>query len=236
VTGGSGGIGGGICKRLAGDGFQVVVHYGSSQSDAEAVVEEIESNSGSALAVQADVTEENAVIRLFEQTLEKYDGVDVVVVNAGVGGGGPIGDSTLEVFEQVVGTNLRGAFLTLREAARRLNDNGRIVFISSQLARHPMAGTGIYAATKAGMDAMVVAMSKELGDQGITVNSVQPGATVPGMFASSDDERKEQFRQMSPFKRLGHPEDIAAVVSFLVGDDGHWVTGQHLRADGGASN
>lgn len=236
VTGGSGGIGSELCRRLAKDGFQVVVHYGSNQAEAEKVVEEICRGGGKAIACSANVADEAEVQHLFDTAVKQLGGIDVVVANAGTSGGAPIQDLELDVFDRVVAVNFRAAFLTMREAARRLRENGRIIFISSLLARRPMAGTGVYSATKAAMDAMVVSLSLELGERGITVNSVRPGATVPGMFGKSDPERKEKFRQMSPFKRLGTPADIAAAVSFLASEDGAWITGQVLSADGGASS
>lgn len=236
VTGGSGGIGSEICKRLARDGYRVVVHYGNDRQAAEKVVQEITDSGGVAIVRAADITDENAVRNMFESTFTEFGSVDVVVANAGIGGGGPIEQVGLVDFKKLVAVNLVGTFLTLRESARRLSDGGRLIFVSSQLAERPRMGTGAYSATKAGIDAMLVSMSHELGTRGITVNSVRPGATEPGMFAGSDEERKELFRNLSPFKRLGHPNDIAAVVSFLASDDAAWVTGQHLRADGGASN
>jgi 3-oxoacyl-[acyl-carrier protein] reductase len=212
------------------------VHYRSQPAEAEASVRQIVDSGGRAIALGADVTDENSVSDLFQQTIDYFGRLDVVVANAGVGGGAPIVELDMEDFDRVISVNLRGAFLTVREAARRIENEGRIIFISSQLAHRPMANSGLYAASKAGMDAMVTAMSQELADRGITVNSVRPGATIPGMFASSDDERKERFRQMSPFKRLGQPEDIADIVSFVASSDARWITGQHLPADGGASN
>ncbi len=236
VTGGSGGIGQAICKRLAADGFAVVVHYGSNQDGANAVVDEIKQSGGEAVAMSADMTKEDDVVKLFQQIMDTLQRIDVAVANAGVGGGGPVAELELEKFDQLIATNLRGAFLTVREAARKLADNGRIIFISSQLAMRPLPGTGAYSATKAAMDALIVSLADEVGGRGITVNSVRPGATEPGMFASSDEERKEHFRQLSPFKRLGRAEDTANVVSFVASEDASWVTGQHIRADGGASN
>lgn len=236
VTGGSGGIGQGICKRLAREGYQVVVHYSSSQAAAEAVVGEIEAAGGRAVAMKADVTDESAVAQLFTQTQKQFGDIDLVVVNAGVGERCSIVDCDLGEFAWTVAVNFRGAFLTLREAARTVVDHGRIIAVSSQLARRPMAGIGVYSATKAAVDALVVALSKEIGIRGITVNSVQPGSTSPGMFDKNDDELKEKFRQMSPFKRLGTPEDCAGVVAFLASEDGRWITGQCIKADGGATN
>lgn len=236
VTGGSGGIGSEICRRLARDGFRVIVHYGNNRQAADTVVEEIAGSGGVAFARSADISNEAAVGHLFESTFTEFGGLDVVVANAGTGGSGPIEHMELADFTKLVTVNLIGTFLTLREAARRLNDGGRLIFVSSQLAERPRIGTGGYSATKAGIDAMLVSMSHELGTRGITVNSVRPGATEPGMFAHSDEERKEFFRNLSPFKRLGHPTDMAAVVSFLASSDAGWMTGQHIRTDGGASN
>ncbi|TWT84605.1 3-oxoacyl-[acyl-carrier-protein] reductase FabG [Planctomycetes bacterium CA13] len=236
VTGGSGGIGSEICKRLARDGYRVVVHYGTDRQAAERVVREITDFSGVVIARSADITDEDAIENMFESTFTEFGSVDIVVANAGTGSGGPIEQVELADFKKVVAVNFVGAFLTLREAARRLSDGGRLIFVSSQLAERPRMGTGVYSATKAGIDAMLISMSHELGTRGITVNSVRPGATEPGMFAESDEERKEFFRNLSPFKRLGHPNDIAAVVSFLASADAAWVTGQHIRADGGSSN
>lgn len=236
VTGGSGGIGQGICKRLAREGYQVVVHFSSNQDAADAVVAEIESAGGRAVAFQADVTDEAAVAKLFSRTWETFGSIDLAVANAGVGERGPISEYDIKEFDWTVAVNLRGAFLTLREAARTVTDNGRIIVISSQLARRPMAGIGVYAATKAAVDALIVSLAAEIGGRGITVNSVQPGSTSPGMFDKNDDDLKEKFRQMSPFKRLGTPEDCAALVAFLASEDGQWITGQCIKADGGATN
>ncbi|WP_237228929.1 SDR family oxidoreductase [Rubinisphaera sp. JC750] len=236
VTGGSGGIGQGISKRLAREGYQVVVHYASNEAAAATVVGEIEAAGGRAVAMKADVANEAEIAELFSRTQERYGDIDLVVVNAGVGERYSIAECDIDEFDWTVAVNFRGAFLTLREAARTVVDNGRIIAISSQLARRPMAGIGVYSATKAAVDALVVALSKEIGSRGITVNSVQPGSTSPGMFDKNDEELKEKFRQMSPFKRLGTPEDCAGVVAFLAGEDGRWITGQCIKADGGATN
>tara|TARA_R110002049_G_scaffold72490_7_gene187544 strand:- start:120817 stop:121554 length:738 start_codon:yes stop_codon:yes gene_type:complete len=236
VTGGSGGIGGEICRRLARDGFNVVVHYGSDQDAATSVVTEIEREKGHAFAVAADITIESDIERLFQRTAAQFGGVDVVVANAGAMIGGTIADCRTEDFDKLFAVNTRGAFVTIREAARRVRPGGSIVFVSSQLAERPRAGTGIYSATKAAIDAMLISLSKEVGTRKITVNSVRPGATSPGMFDESDSGKKQTFIDLSAFDRLGTPEDIASVVSFLAGNDGKWITGQHIRADGGMSN
>ena len=236
VTGGSGGIGGGICRRLAIDGFNVVVHFGSDQDAANAVVAEIKRKNGQAIAIGASITVETEVKQLFEKAHAEFGGVDVVVANAGTMVGRLVADCSTDDFDKLFAVNTRGAFLTIREAARLVRDGGRIIFISSQLAERPREGTGIYSATKAAIDAMLISLSKEVGKRNITVNSVRPGATSPGMFDESDEAKKQKFVELSAFGRLGTPEDIASVVSFLAGSDGTWTTGQHIRADGGMSN
>lgn len=241
VTGGSGAIGGEICRRLAADGFNVVVHYGSDLSAAERVVEAINHNqrkfgSGQAIFAHADVRDELEVNRLFDETSQSFGGVDVVVANAGTICSNPIADFSLAEFDNLLSVNLRGAFLTIRQAARQVRENGRIIFVSSQLAERPRPGTGVYSATKAAIDAMLVSLSKEVGSRGISVNSVRPGATSPGMVDQRSDAERQSFAELSAFSRLGTPTDIAAVVSFLASSEAGWITGQHLRADGGMSN
>lgn len=236
VTGGSGGIGAEICRRLATDGFNVAVHYGSSKQSAAEICAEIEAAGRTAIHISANITDESETARLFSEVSERFGGIDAVIANAGIPGGGSVADFSLNDFDNLTAVNFRGAFLTLREAARTVRNNGRIIFTSSQLAERPRTGTGVYSATKAGIDAMLVSMSKELGDRGITINSVRPGATAPGMFDDNDKERANKFRQLSAFNRLGTPEDIASVVAFLASDEAKWITGQHIRADGGMSN
>ena len=235
VTGGSGGIGEGICQRLSTD-WNVVVHYHSDSESADRIVSEIKEAGSDAIAVKADLTNEESVDSLFEQSLAKFETIEAVVANAGISGFSPIQDSTLEEFRKLIEVNMLGSYLTLRNAANKVADNGRIVFVSSQLSERPRKNTGMYSACKAGIDAMILSMSHELGPRGICINSVRPGATEPGVFEDSSEDRKEFFRELSPFKRLGKPDDVAGVVAFLVSEESRWMTGQYLRCDGGASN
>ena len=235
VTGGSGGIGEGICRRL-GQNWNVVVHFRSDTETADRIAKDLESMGTSAVAIQADLTNEGDVASLFDQAIETFGSVEAVVANAGISGFGSINESELKQFRNLIDVNLTGSYLTIREASNRIKDGGRIVFVSSQLSERPRKNTGIYSASKAAIDAMIVSMSHELGPRGICINSVRPGATEPGVFSSSEEERKEFFRELSPFKRLGTPEDTAGVVAFLVSEESGWMTGQHLRCDGGASN
>ena len=235
VTGGSGGIGEGICQRLA-HNWNVVVHYHSDSDAANRIVKELVSGGASAIAIQADLNDERSVASLFDQAIAKFRSIDAVVANAGISDFGEIADTELKQFQKLIDVNLIGTYLTIREAAKHVSDGGRIVTVSSQLAERPRKNTGMYSASKAAIDAMIVSMSHELGPRKICINSVRPGATEPGVFSGSEEDRKEFFRELSPFKRLGTPEDTAGVVAFLVSEESGWMTGQHLRCDGGASN
>ena len=235
VTGGSGGIGEGICRKLAAN-WDVIIHFNSNEEAAEQIKQDLISAGGKATTIQANLAEEQSVKSLFATAIEQFGQIDAVVASAGNSEFEEIAKSDLEAFRKLVEVNLIGSYLTIREAADHVSAGGKIVFVSSQLAERPREKTGMYSACKAGIDAMIVSMSHELGPRGICINSVRPGATEPGMFADSSEERKEYFRSLSPFKRLGNPEDIAGAVEFLVSDEARWITGQHLRVDGGASN
>jgi 3-oxoacyl-[acyl-carrier protein] reductase len=232
VTGGSGGIGSAICERLAQDGAKVVVHYGGHEDAADHVVTKIKDKGGEAVAIQANLSKVEEVIRLFEQTQQHFGTPDIVVNNAGTGTGGPIAETEEEAFDKVFGLNTKGTFFSMREAARRLNQNGRIVNISSGLVVRPMAGFSLYIGSKAAVELMGKVLSMELGNRGITVNTVSPGPTQTDMFASSGDDPKAAAAQ-SPFNRLGKPEDIADVVAFVVSDQCRWITGHTFQAGGG---
>ena len=235
VTGGSGGIGEGICRKL-GEHWNVIVHFRSNSETAERIASDLQSQGSIAKAIQADLTNEGSVESLFEEADEHFGSVYGVVANAGIGGGGSIVESEANEFQKLIDVNVIGTYLTIRQAARRISDGGKIVFVSSQLAERPRENTGMYSACKAAIDALIVSMSHEMGARGICINSVRPGATEPGMFAGSSEDRKDFFRQLSPFRRLGTPQDVAGVVGFLLSDESGWMTGQHLRVDGGASN
>ena len=235
VTGGSGGIGEGICRKL-GEDHNVIVHFNSNSEAAQRICHELKSVGNNAATIQANLTDEQAVTSMFDQAIEQFGEIHAVVANAGNSNFGPISDSSVDDFRKLIDVNVIGSYLTIRAAAKRVSQGGKIVFVSSQLSERPRATTGLYSACKAAIDAMIISMSHELGDRGICINAVRPGATEPGMFAASSEERKEYFSSLSPFNRLGSPSDIAGVVQFLISDEASWMTGQHLRADGGASN
>ncbi len=234
VTGAAGGIGAAISRRLARDGFAVIVNYSGNAAAAEALVSSIESEGGKAVSAQADVGDASAVARMFDAAEAAYGGVDVLVNNAGIMSLAPIAESDDALFDRQVAINLKGTFNTLREAARRMRQGGRIVNVSSSVTTLLQPGYGVYAATKAAVEAMTSVLTKELRGRAITVNAVAPGPTATKLFLDGKpQELIERLAKAAPLERLGQPEDIAAVVAFLAGPDGAWVNGQTLRANGG---
>jgi 3-oxoacyl-[acyl-carrier protein] reductase len=234
VTGASRGIGAAIATRLGRDGFTVIVNYAGSAADAARVVETIEQAGGRAISAQADVSDPAAVARMFDAAETAYGGVDVLVNNAGIMRLAAIAETDDALFDSHVAINLNGTFNTLREAARRLRDGGRIINLSSSLVGLYLPTYAVYAATKAGVEALTHVMAKELRGRNITVNSVAPGPTATELFLNGKpQELVDRLAKMAPLERLGQPEDIANAVSFLAGPDGAWVNGHTLRANGG---
>jgi 3-oxoacyl-[acyl-carrier protein] reductase len=234
VTGASRGIGRAVAKRLAQDGFAVVVNYLSNASEAEQVVSEIQRIGGNAIAVKADVANQADVERLFEETMKKFGSVDVVVHNSGIMPLSPIGKSDAELFDKVISTNLRGTFLVLAQSAQHLAAGGRIIAFSSSVLAKSFPSYGPYIASKAGVEGLVHVLANELRGRNITVNAVAPGPVATELFLKGKTEEQiAQIANMAPLERLGQPGDIASVVSFLAGPDGGWVNSQVLRANGG---
>ncbi|MFM0204611.1 SDR family oxidoreductase [Paraburkholderia fungorum] len=236
VTGASRGIGAAVAQRLAKDGFAVVVNYASSSTEADALVAELTAAGTSAIAVKADVSKADDVRRLFETTEQQLGKVDVLVNNAGVLKTVPLADTSDALYDQTFDINVRGTFNTLREAAARMNDGGRIVNFSSTTLALNMPGYAIYNGTKAAVEAFTHVFAKELRGRNITVNAVAPGPIATSLFLDGKTEEQIQtFAKMPPLQRLGQPDDIASVVSFLAGPDAAWVNGQILRANGGVA-
>lgn len=234
VTGSSGGIGSAVAERLAADGLAVTINYSSKSEPADALVKKITDAGGRAIAVGGDVSDPAAVSRLFDETERAFGGIDVLVNNAGIMKLALVADTTDELFDQTIAINLKGVFNGLREAARRLRDGGRIVSFSSSVVGLYQPTYAAYAATKAGIEAMSHILSKELGPKRITVNVIAPGPVATKLFldGKTDDEIKPIVGR-TPLGRLGEPDDIARAISFLVSEDGGWINGQVLRANGG---
>jgi 3-oxoacyl-[acyl-carrier protein] reductase len=235
VTGASRGIGAAIAHRLAGEGYAVIVNYAGKQEEAQAVVDAIEARGGSAFAVRADVSDSAAVRSLFDAAIDRYGRVDVLVNNAGIMPPAlpHLADTDDDTFDRLFAVNVKGTFNTLREAAARLQQGGRIVNFSTSMVGIALPGYAVYAATKGAVEVMTNILAKELRGKNITVNAVAPGPTGTELFLNGKTpEQIERLAKMAPLERLGKPEDIADAVAFLA-TPGSWINGQTLRANGG---
>ncbi len=234
VTGGSRGIGRQTVSRLAQDGFAVVVVYAGRAAEAEAAVEEVTAGGGRALAVQADVADEQAVAAVFDLAEQEFGGVDVVVNAAGVmNDPAPLAETSLAEFDRIHRTNVRGAFVVARQAARRVRRGGAIVSFSSSVTRLQQPGYTAYGASKAAVEGMTLILARELRGRDVTVNAVAPGPTATELFLDGKpQEVVDRLASAAPLERLGEPADIAEVVAFLAGP-ARWVNGQVIYPNGG---
>jgi len=234
VTGASRGIGAQIARQLAADGFAVAINYASSAAEAEKLVAELRTEGARVTAIQADMAQPEQVRELFVQCVQQLGGLDVLVNNAGIMQTTPLAETSDELFARTFAVNVQGVFGCLREAAQRMNEGGRIINLSTSALALKMPGYAVYNASKAAVEAMTQVLSKELRGRQITVNAVAPGPVETELFLDGKTvEMVQRLAHMAPLERLGQPEDIAAVVSFLAGPQGGWVNGQILRANGG---
>ncbi|MBA1243221.1 SDR family oxidoreductase [Pseudomonas japonica] len=234
VTGASRGIGAALALRLVDEGYAVAINYARSAAEAEALVKRITDEGGRAVAIQADVSKSEDVRRLFDETENQLGKLDVLVNNAGVLKMVSLADSTDELYENTFNINTRGTFNTLREAARRMNDGGRIVNFSSSTVGMNLPNYSIYIASKAAVESFTKVFAQELRGRQITVNAVAPGPVATELFfEGKSDEQVQALAKRPPLERLGEPDDIVSVVAFLVGPEGGWINGQVLRANGG---
>ncbi len=230
VYGGSRGIGAAAVRRLAQDGFAVAFTYVSRADKAQEVVQTIESNGGQALAIRADSADPAAIRAAADETLTQLGPIEVGVVNAGILHLAPITEFRLEDLDRMLNINLRGVFLAIQAAIAHMPDGGRVITIGSNTAvRTGHRGTSVYAMTKAAVASMVQNVALDLAARRITVNNIQPGPTETDMTA----DHLDQITAMVPLGRVGQPREIAALVSYLAGQDSGYMTGSSLTIDGG---
>lgn len=237
VTGGSKGIGAAIAEHLAAEGAAVVVNYASSKTAAEAVVQRIIGQGGKAVAVQGDVSKPEEVKRLFAETKRALGRVDILVNNAGIYEGAPLGQITPEHFHRHFDLNVLGLLLSTQEAVKLIGpEGGSIINLSSIVSPMPVADFSVYSGTKAAVDAITVALSKELGARKIRVNSLNPGMVeTEGLHAAgiAESDFRKMVETQTPLGRIAQPADIARAAVFFASEDAGWVTGQTLVLAGG---
>lgn len=234
VTGGSRGIGHEAVRRLATDGYAVVVGYAGNRDPAEAAAKDITAAGGRAVAVRADVADEQQVAALFDTAESEYGGVDVVVHAAGRLHLAPIAELDLAELDALHRTNIRGTFVVAQQAARRIRGGGALITFSTSVVGLALPAYGAYSAGKGAVEALTMILARELRGRDITVNAVAPGPTATDLFLDGkDEETVARLAAQPPLERLGTPTDIAEVVAFLASPAGHWVNGQVIRANGG---
>jgi 3-oxoacyl-[acyl-carrier protein] reductase len=230
VFGGSRGIGAAIARRLARDGHAVALTYVSRPDKAADVVAAIQANGGKALAIQADSGDADAIASAVEQAVEHFGPLHATVVNAGVYRGSPLEQFPLETLDQMLAVNVRGVFLSIQAAAACTRDGGRIITIGSNTAvRSGAVGSSVYAMTKAAVSTLARELALDLAPRRITINNVQPGPIETDITADFLD----MVVQRSPLQRVGQPEEVAALVAYLAGDEAGYMTGASLTLDGG---
>jgi 3-oxoacyl-[acyl-carrier protein] reductase len=234
VTGGSRGIGRATALRLAADGAAIILNYATNDAAARDVQAHVRAQGGEAELVQADITALSEIPRLFDAASARFGKLDILVNNAGIGGRGSVASTPEAAYDRLFAVT-KGVFFTLQAGAERIADSGRIISLSTGLTRGWAAGVAAYAGSKAAIEQFSRSLSKDLGPRGITVNVVLPGVTETDMTANMPSENRQHFREQTSLGRLGRPEDIADIIAFLASDDGRWITGQLIVANGGST-
>ncbi|WP_116137495.1 glucose 1-dehydrogenase [Trinickia diaoshuihuensis] len=236
VTGASKGIGAGIAKALAREGASVVVNYASSKAGADAVVAEITSANGKAIAVGGDVSKAADAQGIIDAAIESYGRLDILVNNSGVYELAPIEEFTEEQFHRQFNTNVLGVLLTTRAALKHFGEGASVINVSSVVTTITPPGSAVYSGTKGAVDAITGVLARELGPKKIRVNAINPGIVITegthaAGIAGSDFETMAVSQ--TPLGRVGQPDDIASIAVFLASDDSGWLTGERIVASGG---
>jgi 3-oxoacyl-[acyl-carrier protein] reductase len=230
VTGSSRGIGRAIAERLAASAATVVINYTRSKQPAQAVVNSIRDKGGKAIAIQADISKPAEVRRLFSEAEKAMGRLDIVVANAGVHLSKPLIENTEADYDYIFDINTKGVFFTLQEAARRVRDGGRIVVVSTGGTKMHFPNMSLYLGSKGAIEQFARSVALELGSRNVTVNVLSPGFTDTDMLPA---QYREYGASLSPFNRVGTPQEVADVAAFLASEEARWVTGQDIQASGG---
>lgn len=234
VTGASRGIGREIAQELALQGAKVIINYASNVKQADEAVTSINEKGGEAFAVQADISRVAEVERLFAAAMERYGQIDILVNNAGIMITKPIINVTEEDFDKMMAINVKGTYFACQQAAKHMNQNGRIINFSTSVVGNMFPMYSVYAGTKGAVEQFTRQLAKEFGPKGITINAVAPGPVNTELFTvGKNKEQIETLSKMNAFGRLGETTDIASVVLFLASKDSEWITGQTIRINGG---
>lgn len=240
VTGASRGIGRATAKRLAADGALVIVHYGASEAEAQALVRDIEAGGGQSFALRADLAQTREVIQLAADVARELTArtgsarLDILVNNAGIAPFAGFTETDEVTLDRVLAINVKAPYTLTARLAAHLPEDGRVIFLTTAVTKKAFPGIAAYAASKGAIDTLILHLAAEFGPRGVRVSGVAPGAIATDMSAwLGSDEGKAQAHAMQALQRIGQPEDIAGAVAFLAGPDGAWVTGEILTASGG---
>lgn len=239
VTGSARGLGKAIAERFADLGADIVINYSKDKASADEVIKNITSKGVRVLAVQADISEVAEIVRLFAEAKKTFGKIDIVVANAGIEMVEvPVTEFTEEQYDRLFSINTKGSYFTMQQAAKNIEDNGRIIYIASSTTSFPVPGMAVYGGSKTTPRYLVNVLSQEIGHKGVTVNSIIPFAVDhSGIFAKPDSfpALRKRLLDSCPMGRLAEVDDVANAAEFLASDHASFISGQHLLVNGGAS-